>query len=241
MAEPSSLAAYALGLGTLSGLIVWQAGDVKLGAMALAGFALALGAAALAGYGLIRGLARLRAGASGPWRYGLANLRRRTGSSLVQVMALGVGIMAMLLLTLVRSDLIVKWQESMPADMPNRFAINIQNDQLPGVKAYFADLGLATPDLYPMVRGRLVAIGDRAVSPAELRGPARPAPGGARVQPLLGARTSGPTTRSSRAPGGSPARTRRSSRSRRASRRRSPSAWATRSPGTWAARASRRR
>ena len=134
--------------------------------MSLGGFAAALGVAAAAGYALIRGLARLRAGASGPWRYGLANLRRRTGSSLVQVMALGVGIMAMLLLTLVRTDLIVKWQKSMPADMPNRFAINIQGDQLPLVKAYFAELGLATPDLYPMVRGRLVAIGDRPVSPA---------------------------------------------------------------------------
>jgi len=166
VAEPSSLVAYALGLGTLSALIVWQAGDLKLGAMSLGGFAAALGVAALAGYALIRGLSRLRAGASGPWRYGLANLRRRTGSSLVQVMALGVGIMAMLLLTLVRTDLIVKWQKSMPADMPNRFAINIQNDQLPLVKAYFAELGLATPDLYPMVRGRLVAIGDRPVSPA---------------------------------------------------------------------------
>jgi len=166
VAEPSSLVAYALGLGTLSALIVWQAGDLKLGAMSLGGFAAALGVAAAAGYALIRGLARLRAGASGPWRYGLANLRRRTGSSLVQVMALGVGIMAMLLLTLVRTDLIVKWQKSMPADMPNRFAINIQGDQLPLVKAYFAELGLATPDLYPMVRGRLVAIGDRPVSPA---------------------------------------------------------------------------
>jgi putative ABC transport system permease protein len=166
VAEPSSLLAYALGLGVLSGLIVWQAGDLKLGAMSLGGFAAALGVAALAGYGLIRALSRLRSGSSGPWRYGLANLRRRTGSSLVQVMALGVGIMAMLLLTVVRSDLIVKWQKSMPADMPNRFAINIQDDQLPAVKAYFADLGLATPDLYPMVRGRLVAIGDRAVSPA---------------------------------------------------------------------------
>jgi putative ABC transport system permease protein len=82
-------------------------------------------------------------------------------------MALGVGIMAMLLLMVVRSDLILKWQKSMPADMPNRFAINIQNDQLPPVKAYFAGLGLATPDLYPMVRGRLVAIGDRPVSPAD--------------------------------------------------------------------------
>ena len=167
VAEPSSLAAYALGLGSLAALIVWQAGDVKLGGLAVAGFALALGVAALAGYGLIRALSRLRAGATGPWRYGLANLRRRTGSSLVQVMALGVGIMAMLLLMVVRSDLILKWQKSMPADMPNRFAINIQNDQLPPVKAYFAGLGLATPDLYPMVRGRLVAIGDRPVSPAD--------------------------------------------------------------------------
>lgn len=167
VAEPSSLLAYALGLGALSGLIVWQAGDVKLGGIALGGFALALGTAALAGYGLIRGLSRLRNNASGPWRYGLANLRRRTGASLVQVMALGVGIMAMLLLTLVRTDLIVKWQKSMPADMPNRFAINIQTDQLPQVRGYFADLGLATPDLYPMVRGRLVAIGERAVSPAD--------------------------------------------------------------------------
>jgi putative ABC transport system permease protein len=167
VAEPSSLFAYALGLAALSSLIVWQAGDTRLGAISVGGFAAALGVAALAGFILIRALSRLRAGASGPWRYGLANLRRRTGASLVQVMALGVGIMAMLLLTLVRSDLIVKWQKSMPADMPNRFAINVQNDQLPAVKAYFADLGLATPDLYPMVRGRLVAIGDKPVSPAD--------------------------------------------------------------------------
>jgi len=167
VAEPSSLLAYALGLGALASLILWQAGDLKLGGIALGGFAAALGAAAAAGYALIRGLSRLRNNASGPWRYGLANLRRRTGASLVQVMALGVGIMAMLLLTLVRTDLIVKWKTSMPADMPNRFAINIQTDQLVAVKSYFADLGLATPDLYPMVRGRLVAIGDRPVAPAQ--------------------------------------------------------------------------
>ncbi len=61
VAEPSSLFAYALGLGALSGLIVWQAGDAKLGGIALGGFALALGTAALAGYGLIRALSRLRA------------------------------------------------------------------------------------------------------------------------------------------------------------------------------------
>jgi putative ABC transport system permease protein len=166
VAEPFSTVAFALGLAALCALIVWQAGDLKLGAIAVGGFAAALGVAALAGYALIRAVARLRGAARGPWRYGLANLRRRTGASLVQIMALGIGIMAMLLLTLVRTELIKAWQQSMPADMPNRFAINIQNDQLPAVKAEFARLGLALPNLYPMVRGRLLSIDGREVSRA---------------------------------------------------------------------------
>ena len=167
VAEPSSIVAYGLGFAALASLIVWQSGDLKLGAITVGGFTAALGVAALAGYALIRGVSRARAGATGPWRYGLANLRRRTGASLLQVIALGLGIMAMLLLTLVRTDLIAKWQASIPAEAPNRFAINIQTDQLPEVKGYFADLGLTNPDLYPMVRGRLVKIGEREIRPAE--------------------------------------------------------------------------
>jgi putative ABC transport system permease protein len=166
-AEPLSAAAFALGIAALATLIVWQAGDIKLGSIALGGFAAALLAAAAAGYLMIRVVTRLRGAASGPWRYGLANLRRRTWASLVQIMALGLGIMAMLMLTLVRTELITKWQQSMPADMPNRFAINIQDDQLAEVRAHFGALKLATPDLYPMVRGRLVAIGDRKVGAAD--------------------------------------------------------------------------
>ena len=162
-AEPVSAAAFALGVVALGGLIVWQAGDTRLALYSLAGFAGALLAAALVGWLLIRFVARLRGAASGPWRYGLANLRRRTGASLVQIIALGLGLMAMLMLTLVRTELITRWQQSMPPDMPNRFAINIQGDQLPGVKQFFADLKLATPDLYPMVRGRMVSLRGRPV------------------------------------------------------------------------------
>jgi len=71
--------------------------------------------------------------------------------------------------TPLRTELITKWQQSMPPDMPNRFAINIQSDQLPDVKRHFADLKLATPDLYPMVRGRLMAIGDRSVAAGDFK------------------------------------------------------------------------
>ena len=168
-AEPLSLAAFALGLAALSALIVWQAGDVKLGSIALGGFGAALAVSALAGYAMIRLISRMRGAASGMWRYGLANLRRRTGASLAQIMALGLGLMAMLLLTLVRTELITKWQQSMPPDMPNRFAINIQSDQMPEVKKHFAELKLATPDLYPMVRGRLVAIGERGIAAGDFK------------------------------------------------------------------------
>ena len=162
-AEPLSSAAFVLGMAALAALILWQAGDLKMGSIALGGFAAALLVAALLGYALIRLVARLRGAAPGPWRYGLANLRRRTGASLLQIMALGLGIMAMLMLTLVRTELVVKWQQSMPKDMPNRFAVGVQDDQLPDLRRYFESQALELPSLYPMVRGRLQAIGDRPV------------------------------------------------------------------------------
>jgi putative ABC transport system permease protein len=162
-AEPLSAAAFVLGLGALAALIIWQAGDLKLGSIALGGFAAALVVAALLGYVLIRLVARLRGAAPGPWRYGLANLRRRTGASLLQIMALGLGIMAMLMLTLVRTELVVKWQQSMPPDMPNKFAIGIQDDQIAEVRKYFDSAKVKPPELYPMVRGRLVEIAGKPV------------------------------------------------------------------------------
>ena len=161
--------AYLLGFATLACLIVWRAGEIKLGAIAVGGFVAALAVAGLAGWLLIMAAARLRGATSGSWRYGIANMRRRSGGSLVQVMALGVGIMAMLLLTLVRSDMIARWQGTLKDDMPNRFVINIQRDQLTAVKGYFAGLGMSTPDLYPMVKGRLTAINDIAVVPSTFK------------------------------------------------------------------------
>jgi putative ABC transport system permease protein len=166
-AEPLSAAAFVLGMAALAALILWQAGDLKMGSITLGGFAGALVVAALLGYALIRLVSRLRGAAPGPWRYGLANLRRRTGASLLQIMALGLGIMAMLMLTLVRTELVVKWQQSMPKDMPNRFAIGIQDDQLADVRRYFESQGVTLPDLYPMVRGRLHQIGERRVKGAD--------------------------------------------------------------------------
>ena len=156
--------AYVLGFATLAALIIWRSGDIKLGSIAVVGFVIALGVAALAGWVLIQFAAGLRGATTGSWRYGIANMKRRSGASLVQIMALGLGIMAMLLLTLVRTDLISRWQGSVGGDMPNRFVINIQSDQLDKVRAYFSARNLPTPDLYPMIRGRLISVSDVPVA-----------------------------------------------------------------------------
>jgi putative ABC transport system permease protein len=102
------------------------------------------------------------------WRYGLANLRRRPLASSLQIGALGLGLMALLLLTLVRGDLMRNWRASLPADAPNVFLINILPDQVAGMRALLARELRADVQLYPMVRGRLVAVNDVPVDSARL-------------------------------------------------------------------------
>jgi putative ABC transport system permease protein len=114
-------------------------------------------AAAIAAWLLIVALKRLpQRGIT--WRFGLANLRRRPLASSLQVGALALGLMALLLLTVVRGDLMKNWRASLPADAPNHFVINVLPDQVDGVRAAMREIGGPGTDLYPMVRGRLTSV-----------------------------------------------------------------------------------
>lgn len=161
----SSLVGYLLGIAVIAGLLLWQAGDLKMGGYVLGGLAAAVIVAALLALGLMRLLAGLRGGAAVAWRYGLANVTRRRGGSVAQVAAFGLGILVLLLLTVVRGDLMHSWQSTLPPDAPNRFIINIQPDQVQALNRFFRRQHLPVPALFPMVRGRLVAINGREVRP----------------------------------------------------------------------------
>jgi putative ABC transport system permease protein len=78
---------------------------------------------------------------------------------------LALGFMALLLLTVVRGDLLDAWRRAVPPEAPNRFVINIQPDQVEPVRAALAAQGLS-PELAPMVRGRLTRINGVEVSAA---------------------------------------------------------------------------
>lgn len=163
--QASSLGAYALGLVLLAGLIIGVAGDVRLGIYAVGGFVVALGSFWGIARLLIAAIARVRGGAGFGWRQGLASLTRHASSSAVQIVALAIGLMAMLLLTVIRAELLDAWQKSVPADAPNRFVINIQPDQRQPVADMLRASGIEA-ELLPMIRARLIRIGGKDVSPA---------------------------------------------------------------------------
>src|SRR5690606_37721070 len=119
-----------------------------------------------AGLACLAPLRRIQ-GRSVVWRFALAGLVRRRGATVAQVCALSIGLMAMLLLAITRTDLIDGWRTAAPPDAPNRFLINIQPHQRDAVQNHLADAGIEA-SLHPIVRGRLVAVNGQALDAGEL-------------------------------------------------------------------------
>jgi putative ABC transport system permease protein len=160
------IAGYAFGYAIIAGMIFWKASDFRLGMFVVFGFTGAMLAAGALAWLLLKAVSGLRNGGIS-WRFGIANLRRRPLGTIVQVIALGLGLMALLTLTLIRNDLLNAWQTSLPPDAPNRFLVNIQDDQVAPLKSFFTERKLAPPLMHPMIRGRLIKINERSVSAAD--------------------------------------------------------------------------
>jgi putative ABC transport system permease protein len=164
---PQPLTVVTYGLGTLAfiALLLWQAGNPKLGLLTAAGFIGGFALFAAVGWAGLKSLHSLRGAIRHPsWRFAVTSLQRRTGATVVQIVALALGLMALLLLTVIRGDLVQAWRESTPPDAPNRFVINIQPDQKADIEARLQRNGIAAPLLYPMIRGRLVQVNDMPIT-----------------------------------------------------------------------------
>jgi len=166
----SALAAYALGMAVLAALLIWQAGDLALGGYVVGGFTVAVLVFFALSWFFLRLLTNrslLKFVKNRSVRYGVANLRRHARGNAVQVASLALGLTAVLLLTFTRHDLVEAWRRSAPPDAPNRFLLGVQPDQLAQVKRFLEEKGIGKADLYPMVRGRVVALNGKPVSEAD--------------------------------------------------------------------------
>jgi len=163
--KPLALVTYGFGAAVFVGLLLWQAGDLQLALFTAGGFVGAFGLFALVGWLALLSLRRLRgAFRHQAWRFAITSLQRRPGATVVQIVSLSLGLMALLVLTVVRGDLMSAWRLATPPDAPNRFIINIQPDQRDGVARTIRAAGVPDPTLYPMIRGRLVAVNGNAVT-----------------------------------------------------------------------------
>lgn len=136
-------------------LVALHAGDWKLALNVIVGAAIATAVLGLAAGLLVRALSALRARGGTALRFGLANIARRRMASVGQAVALGLALLALLLVGVVRGDLLQAWERRLPADAPNQFLINIQPDQVEPLKAFFAARGVPDLRLWPMARARL--------------------------------------------------------------------------------------
>ncbi len=97
-------------------------------------------------------------------RLGLANLWRRRGQTLVQLVGFSTTLMLLLVVTGLRTNLIAEWQDQLPADTPSHFLYNVADREVDGVRQLLNEEKVGTTDWFPMVRGRLVAINGEAIS-----------------------------------------------------------------------------
>jgi putative ABC transport system permease protein len=146
---------YGVAAAAVTALLYVLFGDFELIAYLLGGAVGSFFVLYFAGRLLVLALQRLRGGVGIAWRYGIANVARRGRESSVQVVAFGIGLMVLLLLTSVRTELMTEWQATLPAGAPNHFLINIQPTEREPLGAMLVGAGLAESPFTPLVRARM--------------------------------------------------------------------------------------
>lgn len=160
---------YAIAVAALVGMIYAIVRDLKLVGLIVGGLLALAAVAGLAGWGLVALVGRFRGAAGVAWRYGLANISRRGPESVVQIVGFGLGLMVLLLLTVVRTDLLGAWRQAIPADAPNYFLINIDPPSWPAMREFIQQQIGSKPESLPFIRGRLTAINGKDVASMALR------------------------------------------------------------------------
>jgi putative ABC transport system permease protein len=152
------------GVAAVLALLLWIMRDTQLVLTIFGGTALTFLALGLAGWLLVKSLQGFRGAAGVAWRYGLANLARRGRESVVQVVAFGLGLMVLLLLSTVRTELMDSWRQSLPENAPNQFLINIQPHEVDAMKTFLLERQMDVPSFVPLVRARMTSINGEDVT-----------------------------------------------------------------------------
>jgi putative ABC transport system permease protein len=154
---------YGMSIGIIWVLIWRYTDNFKMTATIIGVGLSSLLALGLLVYGLLLLSRRLMPHLGLTWRFGLHGLLKDTRSSIGQILAFSMTLVAMVLSFTVRTDLIDNWQKQLPENAPNHFALNIFPEQQQSFQRDLQQQQISGSRFYPVVRGRLVAINNTPV------------------------------------------------------------------------------
>ena len=153
----STRSIMALALVALFVLLSLETGNLVLTSIVLGGGVLLTAFIASLCYWLLKHLGRQSLGNS-YYQQAIATLSREPRVTISQVLALALGLTAVLLVSVIRGDLFNQWQHDLPANTPNQFAVTIPATEKDALSQVLKQHHWTATDFYPVIRGRLVAI-----------------------------------------------------------------------------------
>lgn len=161
--KPQFWFSFGLGVMVVIALVLWGANEWRLTLMVILGVMTMALVVALLVFLFNKLLALAAPMTTGLWRFSLLQATRSSALVMLQTTALSIGIMLLLVLFLVREDVLTVWQQRLPEHAPNRFLMNIMDNQRQGIQDFFKQQEINPPQFFPMVRGRLVGINQRSI------------------------------------------------------------------------------
>jgi putative ABC transport system permease protein len=155
--------ASALGIGVLLvAVAAWQAGSWRVGAILSGGFAAVSLVLAGAGLVLVRAMRPLQRSRRLAVRYAARRIGRPGSQVRPILLAVGIGVFLVLGVRLLQDDLLRAAAVTLRPGSPDMFLIDVQPDQVDGVRALLRDAVTGpAPVLVPVLRARITAIHGR--------------------------------------------------------------------------------
>lgn len=163
--------AVAIGLA-LCGVAVWQAGSIKAGAYVSVGLAVVALALHLASRVLVRAVLPLTRARHFALRHAMVSLGRPGNQTRVILMAVGLGAFFILAIRVIQVSLLTEFSVEAGRNSPDLVLIDVQTDQVDGIRALAAKYATQPPNIVPMMRARVVGVSGRALqlaTPADVR------------------------------------------------------------------------
>jgi putative ABC transport system permease protein len=157
---------WTIALAVLAGLVFltsWQAGSLRVGAFFVAGLGVAALVLYAAAWALVYAVGRARGLGTFAVRQAVNSMHRPGNQTRVIVMAVGLGAFLVLAVQTLQANLLDEFDVARRGQLANMYLIDVQKDQVEGLRELIRDAGAARVDLIPTVRARIVQVNGREI------------------------------------------------------------------------------